>query len=171
MGHDQEDALPVGLSPEAVALRGGSKLVPLKSQNNQLNAMIPKTCPHSQYGWCFDCVREIAMPKRRFEPPAERSEVFKELCRHISASPDLLSFLYDTDLLPEQLEFPSRDGNLMIMIAGMHKQGRLSFPIPQPTAVEQRGTPPLMRFEYHHSQKENPAGICCRTGFESSVAL
>ena len=52
---------------------------------------------------------------------AEYSEKFRELLAYISATPELLSLLYDMDLMPEQLEFPSREGNIMIMLAKWHQ--------------------------------------------------
>jgi hypothetical protein len=51
----------------------------------------------------------------------ERSEEFQQLQRYINATPELQLLLYDLDLLPEQLDFPSHDGNRMIVIATWHR--------------------------------------------------
>ena len=52
---------------------------------------------------------------------SERSKGFQELLDYINATPELLSLLYDLDLMPEQLDFPSHDGNRMILIAKWHQ--------------------------------------------------
>ena len=43
------------------------------------------------------------------EPPRERSEAFKALLQYITDTPELLSLLYDLNLLPEQLEIAGKD--------------------------------------------------------------
>lgn len=45
------------------------------------------------------------------------------LCRYISATPWLLSVLYDMNLLPEQLETGTRAWAQMLLIASAHEHG------------------------------------------------
>lgn len=49
------------------------------------------------------------------------SPQLQELFQYINNTPELLSLLYDMDLLPEQLSFPSREGNIMIMLTAWHR--------------------------------------------------
>lgn len=44
-----------------------------------------------------------------------------ELKRYINNTPEILSLLYDMDLMPEQVEMFSRDWNRMLMLAQFHK--------------------------------------------------
>lgn len=53
---------------------------------------------------------------------SEYSPQLQALIRYINDTPELLSMLYDMDLMPEQLTFPSREGNIMIYLASWHRQ-------------------------------------------------
>ena len=45
----------------------------------------------------------------------------RELHKYINATPELLSLLYDLDLMPEQLEVGSKDYNRMLVLAQWHE--------------------------------------------------
>lgn len=55
------------------------------------------------------------------EAPRERSEAFKALLAYINDTPELLSLLYDLNLMPEQVEIPSGDCNRMILLTRWHQ--------------------------------------------------
>jgi len=54
-------------------------------------------------------------------PTEQRSPEMLRLLAYINETPELLSLLYDMDLMPEQLTLPSREGNLMILLAVWHR--------------------------------------------------
>ena len=45
----------------------------------------------------------------------------QDILRYINATPQLLSLLYDMDLIPEQLEQGSKDFNRMMVLAVWHR--------------------------------------------------
>jgi hypothetical protein len=44
-----------------------------------------------------------------------------DLRAYINATPELISLLYDLDLLPEQLDKPSHDFNRMLLLSAWHR--------------------------------------------------
>jgi len=56
------------------------------------------------------------------DAPVGFSAQMQELLAYVDKTPGLLSLLYDLNLMPEQLTFPSREGNIMIMLAAWHRK-------------------------------------------------
>lgn len=50
-----------------------------------------------------------------------KEDTEKRLLRYINATPELLSLLYDMDLMPEQLNRDTRDWHKMIVLAHWHE--------------------------------------------------